>query len=198
MKGQNTVAASDTSYAILGMLSLLGESSGYDLRRFIRQSIAFFWDASFAQVYQLLRRLESMGWVNAERVEQTARPDKVIYRLTEAGSAALHDWLSRPAAEASYRDSFLLRVFFFDGLTASARRELLAAETGAHRERLEEYNQIATTVPEMAAFPRQTLRFGMAYEELYLRWLAELADVIDTLEAQDTAAAPGHGEKVSP
>jgi PadR family transcriptional regulator, regulatory protein AphA len=188
MVAKNNAPLSETSFALLGMLDLLGESSGYDLRRYVRQSIAFFWNASFAQIYELLRRLETMGLVCTERVQQQSRPDKVVYRITDAGRAALHGWLQGPVGRASYRDSFLLRVFFFQGLPEKRRRELVAAETRGHEERLAEYRAIAATVPDMPPFPMRTLRFGIALEELYLQWLADLGALVEARTSEEATA----------
>lgn len=164
----------DTAYAILGILNLVGPSSGYDLRRFIRRSIAFFWDASFAQIYELMRRMETARWVSVRRVEQETRPSKLLYQITDEGKAALKGWLSGPVGRPSYRDPFLLRVFFFNGLDPAERLALVEAESEARAKTLAEYREIAKSVPPIARFPHHTLAFGIAYEEMYLRWLADL------------------------
>ena len=89
---------------------------------------------------------------------------------------------------------FLLRVFFFDALTASERQRLLESEIELHRGQLDAYRELAATVPGSAAFPYQTLRFGLEYEELYLRWLAELADRVEE-GSPSGAYAGGQGEE---
>src|SRR3990172_4407830 len=163
---------SDTVYSLLGLLSVLGPLSGYDLRRFIARSIAFFWDASFAQIYDLLRRLEVDGLVAAGRVEQETPPDKLVYSVTAAGRDALARWLDGPVGAASHREPFLLRVFFFDAVAPEDRRRLVEDQIAVHERQLTSYRQLATTIDEL--FSGQTLAFGIRYEELYLGWLADL------------------------
>jgi DNA-binding PadR family transcriptional regulator len=60
-------------------------SSGYDLARRFDRSIGHFWTATHQQVYKVLGRMESLGWVRATVVPQAGRPDKKVYDVTAAG-----------------------------------------------------------------------------------------------------------------
>lgn len=48
----------------------------------------------------------------AARSGRSARPISRVYQLTEAGSAALQDWLARDQPVSVSRDSFLVQLYF--------------------------------------------------------------------------------------
>src|SRR5947209_1196915 len=80
-----------------GLLSLLTQKpcTGYDLMG----KINLFWPAGHGQIYPLLAKLEQDGLITFERVEQTEKPDKKVYTLTDKGGDALKMWLTSPTAE---------------------------------------------------------------------------------------------------
>ena len=92
-----------------GILSLLSRDalSGYDLMLTIQP----FWQAKHSQIYPLLAKMESQGYVRHVLVEQADKPDKKVYSITDAGLAALRDWLSEPAGERTIRDEMLIKIY---------------------------------------------------------------------------------------
>lgn len=161
-----------TSHAVLGMLSF-GETSGYDLLKFVETSIGLFWTPAKSQVYAELRRLVEHGYATEREVEQTDRPDKRLYKITPAGERALGDWLADTDVEyESTRSPFLLKLFFGH----RAGRETVSAQVRAARERavafvteLRAIEEHIKGVPEMA-YPYLTLRFGLAHAQATIDW----------------------------
>jgi DNA-binding PadR family transcriptional regulator len=82
-------------YALLSLLAR-GTKSGYDLAAGLKEPVGFFWHAHHSQIYPELARLEAAGLVTHTVVEQSDRPDKKVYSLTESGSATLTNWLESP------------------------------------------------------------------------------------------------------
>ena len=80
-----------TGRVILGMIAL-GKQTGYDIKQFVDKSTRHFWAASYGQIYPELRRLEEQGLVRG-RSEPTGGRARTVYELTDAGEAALADWL---------------------------------------------------------------------------------------------------------
>src|SRR5690348_13014612 len=117
---------------VLGLLSL-GPRSGYDIKAVVDRSTRFFWAASYSQIYPELRRLEEEGLVEGEDAAQGSRRRRV-YRLTEAGRAALVDWLHGTEFTIELRDESLLRLFFADVLPLEEGLGLLEARARGHRE----------------------------------------------------------------
>jgi DNA-binding PadR family transcriptional regulator len=78
------------------LLALLAAeaSYGYQLRGRLQLALGPLAQALNAgQVYVTLGRLEKAGLIEAERVEQTDRPDRKVFRLTVAGRERVRAWL---------------------------------------------------------------------------------------------------------
>ncbi|MEV7614365.1 PadR family transcriptional regulator [Streptomyces sp. NPDC089799] len=91
-----------TSWAVLGLLSFGEELSGYDLKKWSDRSLRFFyWSPSFSQIYGELKRLEKAGYATSRMVAQeTGTRDKRVYRITDAGLAAVRDWARETRVDA--------------------------------------------------------------------------------------------------
>ena len=61
-------------------------SSGKELTRRFDLSIGYFWHATHQQIYKVLSRMESDGWIKATHVAQDGRPDKKLYALSLSGA----------------------------------------------------------------------------------------------------------------
>ena len=81
--------ATRTELAVLGLLAWSGEASGYELHTRVGRSVGFIWAPARSQLYAVLKRLAAAGQVEGRDVVQADRPDKRLFRLTEAGMATL-------------------------------------------------------------------------------------------------------------
>ena len=86
-------------YALLALLAHHA-SSGYDLARRLKRPIGFFWSAHQSHIYSELTRLEDQGLIAHQVIEQSNRPDKKLFWVTDAGLAVLHHWVTTPVAPA--------------------------------------------------------------------------------------------------
>ncbi|MFC7679994.1 PadR family transcriptional regulator [Paenibacillus sp. GCM10028914] len=94
------------SYGLLGLLARR-ESSGYELMLRIQP----FWQAKHSQIYPLLARMEEKQLLSSRWVQQSDKPDKKIYVITESGLQKLRDWMYLPIAPAVTKDELSLRTF---------------------------------------------------------------------------------------
>jgi DNA-binding PadR family transcriptional regulator len=159
-----------TSYIVLGLLELAGESTPYRLKQLVAGSVGHFWTLQHAQLYTEPERLAKVGYVTETR-ERGGRRRK-LYSLTDRGSAALDAWRDDPASErAELREPALLKLFF----GADARR-LAEVQLPAHREKLAEYEAIRDGMPdEVRDGPRQALAMGIRHEREFVRFWEQLA-----------------------
>ena len=73
----------------LGILSLQ-EASGYEIKKDVEDGLfSHFIEASFGSIYPALTQLASEGYVTVREEEQTGKPDKKVYAITDAGRNAL-------------------------------------------------------------------------------------------------------------
>ncbi|WP_418606301.1 PadR family transcriptional regulator [Georgenia sp. SUBG003] len=91
------------SRLILGLLAL-APMTGYDIKRHLDSTVRHFWAADKAQVYRALASLVKDGYATVEVVHQETRPDRQEHHITEAGRAALHEWLASPLSVPAERD----------------------------------------------------------------------------------------------
>jgi DNA-binding PadR family transcriptional regulator len=183
-------SATRTELAVLGLLAWQGESTGYELHKVADRSVGFIWAPARSQLYAVLKRLDSAGLADGRRVAQTDRPDKRLFRITDAGRATLRAWLDEvEPIEPEDRDGILLKHFFGAfGDPEAGRRQLLDYRERAAA-RLATYEEIERGFDdgESAARRLQTLRFGMALMRASLDWADE------TLAATPTARAGAGG-----
>jgi PadR family transcriptional regulator, regulatory protein AphA len=125
-----------TSHIVLGLLSMFGEATPYELKQMVSASVGQFWTLAHSQLYDEPARLARAGYVT-EKQEATGRRRK-LYRITERGQAALDAWLSVLTPEPYLlRDPALLKLFF-----GADARELANAQLQTHRQKLAEYEAL--------------------------------------------------------
>jgi PadR family transcriptional regulator AphA len=170
---------SETANAILGLLSLQPDSSGYDLGTFAQHSIAHFWPITRAHIYNELARLERDGYVTSQAVTQEKLPDKRVFRLTDSGVGALDAWLGTGAVPPERRrNPLLLRLFFANRMPPGRLAELLER----HRERVlaerERYVADVELAPPDRLHMRSTALYGMRRVEADLAWLDDVEQLL--------------------
>ena len=87
-----------TEAAVLALLTMEGEQSGYDLHRSVSRSIGHVWAPAKSRLYAVLPRLAADGLAYGRHVHQSGRPDKQLYAITDAGRAAVQAWLETSRA----------------------------------------------------------------------------------------------------
>jgi DNA-binding PadR family transcriptional regulator len=100
-------------HGLLGFL-IGQEMSGYDLEKLFSGSIGYFWSAQISQIYRDLHAMEKSGWVQSKEIIQTGRPNKKIFKITDAGQKELENWLIgyNVKNDSEIRIGILMRMFF--------------------------------------------------------------------------------------
>ena len=101
----------------LGILSLQ-EASGYEIKKDVEDGLfSHFIEASFGSIYPALTQLASEGYVTVREEEQTGKPDKKVYAITDAGRNALAKAISGSPAKDKYKSEFLFQMLLQDYLS---------------------------------------------------------------------------------
>jgi DNA-binding PadR family transcriptional regulator len=169
------------------MTALLdGELSGYDLMRKFQTSLGLFWEASHQQIYQELRKLAEAGWLEATPVPQAGRPDKVVYRLTDAGQAALAEWLNADSKRKSSKDDLFVKLYHVGHADTSHVVDEIRQRRAEHEARLALYQKIrARHYADPQALPRDrqgiylALAAGIGQEQMFIAWCDEALALLD-------------------
>ena len=118
-----------TRFSLLGMLALR-PMSGYMLNKMIQDSIGFFWQEGYGQIYPQLKQLCEDGLIkklDQNEAEITQRP-KTIYTIMPKGREVLEKWLALTPKPKTIRNETLLKVFFGNFSSWSTIREHLNQE----------------------------------------------------------------------
>ncbi len=110
---------------------------GYDLKAAYESDLAAETTLNVGQVYQTLDRLLRDGLVTVEVVEQSVRPDRKVYTITEAGRGSLASWLASPGeTPPAVRDEVLIKLLVARRLAQwDGRQKLDAALAAPARDR---------------------------------------------------------------
>lgn len=166
----------------IAILSLLadGEYSGYDLSKAFDGSVTYIWAAGQSQIYPELHRLEDRGLISGADVPQRNRPDKRIYRITDAGRDELIGWAGRSPATVNVRDPFQLQVLNFGRLDPSVVARLVGEHRAMLQARVEALKSIRSLLERSGNTPgapfgeaigwRLTVEAGIVTAVAYLGW----------------------------
>jgi PadR family transcriptional regulator, regulatory protein AphA len=75
-------------------------------------TVHHFWAADQSQIYRTLAKLTDTGLAQVERVEQFDRPDRKVYKITQAGCEAFQTCLRGPFPNQEPKSGPLVQVFF--------------------------------------------------------------------------------------
>ncbi|MGA4838001.1 PadR family transcriptional regulator [Streptomyces sp. G45] len=177
------------------LVSLLERpGSGYELARRFDRSIGYFWAATHQQIYRVLKRMESAGWVEVREVAQRDRPDKKEYSVAASGRDALSAWLHEPIEPESVRHELAVKIRGAAFDDPAALIDEVERHRAAHAARLAHYlagERRDFTGPEAPAaldtgqqLQHAVLRGGIAYERMTLDWLDDVLATLRRLGAE--------------
>jgi DNA-binding PadR family transcriptional regulator len=167
-----------TEAAVLALLAIEGERSGYDLLKLVSKAIGHVWAPARSRLYTVLPRLVEDGLATRREVAQQGRPDKQVYRLSAEGRRVLDGWLAEVVP--GDRDRLELKIFV-GGLVDD---DALVAQVEQYRDdaqaRLDELRAIEVTNTREGhdRYHGYLLDLGLAQSLTAVRWAeAVLADL---------------------
>lgn len=161
-------------------------ATGLELARRFDRSIGYFWRASHQQIYRDMDALESDGLI--EEIARSGPPEQGRprqFRITDAGRAALTQWVETVDEPASRRDALLVRVRAAAELGPEHLRAVVEHHLAVHERALATYREIEArdfpgADPDVrSALLHLVLRRGIETEEASARWCREVLEVVD-------------------
>ena len=164
-------------HAVLALLAR-NPSHGYELKAAFEEAIGPQWgELNIGHLYQVLDRLVRDGLVTRRTVPQSNRPDRIDYRLTDAGRAELDRWLETPFVRSGgYRDDFFLKLLAASRLGKDELERVLRVQREAYinelaalgeiRQRHKEEPLVALLVEAACAHTAANLRIVDQAEEI--------------------------------
>src|SRR6201991_3716143 len=172
-----------TSFAILGLLSIQPFTT-YELAQQMERTLSWFWPRAASMIYEEPKKLASAGLADAQ-VTFTGKRRSTVYEITDAGRAALREWLDMPAAGMRMEFEAMIKVAFADAgdlnQLRSAVREIRADAEARLAEILDRSTQYATTggpFPDRLPIVAITGKLLMGQYEAIIRWARWADDAI--------------------
>jgi DNA-binding PadR family transcriptional regulator len=173
-------------YIILGLLHDQ-PMHGYEMfQQFESGTLGEIVHLEMSQMYAFLKKLEQLGYIEAELESQGARPPRKIFHLTTTGRAFLLQWLTIPVDKPrDIRMLFLIKLYFVRRLLPGGTVALIEAQKGACRQflvhleaRREQHRQ---QQDDGTFFDHVVLSSRIHQTRALLTWLDELlAEVANT------------------
>lgn len=175
-------------HGILGLLNY-GDMTGYEIKEVFACSLNYFWTAQTSQIYRELQTIEKNKWAKSTLVEQTGKPDKKVFHITDEGKQELLQWLAFEDSGFTMRAPLLMKVFFMGELSPKEsidffknfKKEMEKYLNGLQM--ADQYIDIfSMQIPEKekSLYWEMTLDFGKRNMQMYIEWANAC---IDRLEA---------------
>jgi DNA-binding PadR family transcriptional regulator len=172
-------------YGILGLLA--GQPlHGYEVKTRYEALFGGTWELNIGQVYTTLQRLERDGLVDA--VGERGDRGKQRYGLTDAGKAALQDWLHAPEEEPQQlRQDIYLKLLLISRLANGNLEGLLARQRRVYLQRLKDLGDLERRARQEGRSDLVLLVQGaILHTEADLKWIDVCAE-----ETEEAAHHPG-------
>jgi PadR family transcriptional regulator, regulatory protein AphA len=187
-------ALTTTSYGVLSVLAIRAHST-YELTRQMRLSLHYLWPRAESNVYAEPKRLVAAALAEA-RTEWNGGRRRTIYSITDAGRAALADWLAAPSSRQRYESEAALKIFFAENgtredLLASIRavREDAVAALAYFQRVTDPYERGAGQHPQRFAVSALVARLLSEQQAATARWAAWAEQVVSGWDSPSGADA---------
>jgi DNA-binding PadR family transcriptional regulator len=170
-------------HGLLGFL-LDSDHTGYELMKFFGDSLRFFWSAQTSQIYRDLNGMEKSGLLTSELIEQSGKPNKKNYSITEAGRKDFYSWLNDYDFNQApqYRESMLMKIFFSSKGDKAGLVKGLVSYIDHNKQGLKEYEKIQDIIDGYASVDVNTGKSRVYWEITHLRGVMHLKSNVEWAE----------------
>lgn len=146
--------------------------SGYDIKQFLEQFSWLIGSPSFGSLYPALHALLEEGLVSVDITARADKPLRKIYSITNAGRAALHEWLGQLTLSDAPLKSFVMCLILAENLSPAGLATYLHHRRDQVADHLTGLSQtVGTTDDALDLGQRLALDYGLAIATAELSWL---------------------------
>lgn len=163
------------SYVVLTLIGQ-GGASPHDLVEMTRRGARLYWSAAPSKIYAEPKRLERLGYVSSRREPGRTR-DRTFYTLTDAGRAALREWLAAPSHFPRIYHEAACRVLagdLADDTTVLAGVRAMRGELRELEALLDEADRVAASLPHRERNLVLVHSLGRKLVDVHAEWLDEV------------------------
>ncbi len=176
-------SALSPEFALLGFLAQK-PAHGYDLHLRLTAELGQVWHVSQSQVYNILNRLESQGFITATVLAQEKLPARRRLRLTTTGRKRFDTWLHTTAGSSvrAIRVEFTTRLYFAATLDPALARHLIEDQKAETRAGLDRLSSLLAELPPNQTFNRLGLELRIRQLTSIIDWLADCQKMLGLSE----------------
>jgi DNA-binding PadR family transcriptional regulator len=166
----------------LPLLALLaaGPAHGYELKQALEKLLgAAYPQPNVGQIYVTLGRLEKSGLIEGEDVTQSTRPNKRIYRLTEAGREAVLAWFEEPTDEPRVRDEFFMKLALAPQAGLTDQIALINKQRRQYLNTMRELSRLAAAEDRDNRVAQLLIEGAMLHLQADLDWLERCQEELE-------------------
>ncbi|WP_031071264.1 PadR family transcriptional regulator [Streptomyces sp. NRRL S-118] len=169
----------------LPLLALLarGPAHGYELKQDLEQLLGSAYPpTNVGQIYVTLGRLEKSGLIEGEEIAQESRPNKKIYRLTDAGQEALRAWFEETADEPRVRDEFFMKLALAPRTGLADQIALINRQRREYLNTMRNLSKLAATEDRDNRIAHLLIEGAMLHLQADLDWLERCQEELEELQ----------------
>lgn len=176
-----------TQFAVLGCLSIR-PMSAYEIKHFMQGTTHYFWMEHEAQLYPTLSKLHDAKFVSCREEEAEKSGIRKIYKITAKGKSALTEWLIKSEEPVSYRNEFLLKLFFGDKVDTKFMRKKIETYAASLSQELHLFEHLIDELHSVKVsekrrfFIEATIRYGIKSKQAEIAWCHETQAMLKKLK----------------
>jgi len=181
MPSKNTYASAlSPEYPLLGLLIQQPEH-GYRLHQRLTIDLGQIWNISLSQAYNILKRLETHGFISGQVQEQVGTPARRYFEATSKGAERFEEWLNTPSGLSvrAIRVEFITRLYFAMARSKAQASHLIDEQIKESLKRLDILKNALDLLPLDQAFDRLALELRVHQLESILDWLPQCSTVLN-------------------
>ena len=162
-------------YVLLGII-YQHPIHGYELFKEVSQleGIALIWKVKQSQLYALLDKLETEGYIKSTLIPNETHPTRKQYCLTEAGRGIFLSWVQTPVKHGrDVRQDFMARFYFAHRLGKDAVALLLEQQRAASQAWKHRVELRLKSMGDGQSFDRLVYEYRLKQIDATLSWLNE-------------------------
>jgi DNA-binding PadR family transcriptional regulator len=168
-------------HVILGFL-LIRALSQYDIHKALQKEVSPFYKASLGSIQNALKKLEKMGCVTIQRINEGGRR-KNIYEITDLGKKQFEEWMKGEVRESRFEAEVSVRLFFMGHLDRESRISIIKGyilflekmiKDMDEAEKVYQKQNVKEDYKEIVEYQFNTLDYGLHVYKATLEWFRNL------------------------
>ncbi|MCX6034963.1 MAG: PadR family transcriptional regulator [Chloroflexi bacterium] len=174
------LGARSPEYALLGFL-YNQPNHGYNLHQQLVNELGYVWHVSQSQTYNILKRLETQGYISSTIIEQEKLPPRQLLQITATGRQRFEEWLGTLSGSSvrAIRLEFITRLYFTQKLFPEMIQTMLEAQSVELNTVLTRLEINRKNIPPQQTFNRLGLELRIQQLQSVRNWLIKCRKALE-------------------